>query len=195
MISRAVTPNALACAIMRARFAAAISDFDGTQPVLRHSPPIRPFSTSTTGTPKAAAAAATERPPEPPPMTQMSGRKTSTMPLPWRNGAARAHAPRYYWDQRKNAEQPERREQFQRRAGVRINIEPAIGASGGETRPEAGQLGGDDVLQACSQKCEHEGRGQDADGSCGHERLQPNARKGGNKIDQPERKERYQPQK
>src|SRR3954462_11488233 len=126
-MSRAVTPNALACATVRARVAAAISDLDGTQPVLRPSPPIRPFSTSTTGTPKAAAAAATERPPEPPPITQMSGRKTSTMPLPRRNGAACPHAPRYYRDQRKNAEQPERRKQFQRRAGVRIKIEPAIG--------------------------------------------------------------------
>ena len=56
-----------------ARLAAAISAFDGTQPVLRHSPPILPFSISTTGTPNAAAAAATDSPPEPAPMTQMSG--------------------------------------------------------------------------------------------------------------------------
>ena len=58
---------------MRARaLAAAISAFDGTQPELRQSPPILPFSISTTGTPNAAAAAATERPPEPAPITQMS---------------------------------------------------------------------------------------------------------------------------
>ena len=35
-----------------ARLPAAIIAFDGTQPVLRHSPPIRPFSISTTGTPE-----------------------------------------------------------------------------------------------------------------------------------------------
>ena len=63
----------------RARLPAAISDFDGTQPVLRQSPPILPFSTSTTDTPKAAAAAATESPPEPAPMTQMSGFRRSAM--------------------------------------------------------------------------------------------------------------------
>src|ERR1044072_1902348 len=53
--------------------AAASSAFEGTQPEFRQSPPILPFSISTTGTPNAAAAAATERPPEPAPRTPMSG--------------------------------------------------------------------------------------------------------------------------
>ena len=48
-----------------ARLPAAIIAFDGTQPVLRHSPPIRPFSISTTGTPSVAAAAATDSPAAP----------------------------------------------------------------------------------------------------------------------------------
>src|SRR5690606_21071755 len=39
----------------------------------RRSAPILPFSTSTTGTPKAAAPAATATPPAVPPSTQMSG--------------------------------------------------------------------------------------------------------------------------
>ena len=43
---------------------------------------MRPFSTSTTGTPNAAAAAATDRPPEPAPITQMSGFNSSGMPSP-----------------------------------------------------------------------------------------------------------------
>ena len=55
------------------------SAFDGTQPVLRQSPPILCFSISTTGTPNAAAAAATDRPPEPAPITQMSGVRISAM--------------------------------------------------------------------------------------------------------------------
>jgi len=76
------TPKAGACAMARACFPAAISDFEGTQPKLRQSPPMRPFSTSTTGTPNAAAAAATDRPPEPAPMTQMSGFSSSGMPSP-----------------------------------------------------------------------------------------------------------------
>ena len=65
-----------------ARLPAAIIAFDGTQPVLRHSPPMRPFSISTTGTPSvAAAAAATDSPPEPAPMTQRSGVSCSAMPI------------------------------------------------------------------------------------------------------------------
>src|SRR5215472_5934071 len=78
----AETPKARASARAWARSPAAISAFDGTQPVLRHSPPILFFSTNTTDTPNAAAAAATERPPEPAPMTQMSGCKRSAMPSP-----------------------------------------------------------------------------------------------------------------
>jgi flagellar P-ring protein FlgI len=66
-----------------ARLAAAISAFDGTHPVLRQSPPIRPRSTSTTDTPNAAAAAATDRPPGPPPMTHRSG---------WSRSAIRARS-------------------------------------------------------------------------------------------------------
>jgi hypothetical protein len=66
--------------MIAARRPAASSDFEGTQPVLRQSPPILYRSISTTGTPKAAAAAATDKPPEPPPMTQMSGLSVSAMP-------------------------------------------------------------------------------------------------------------------
>src|SRR5262245_65866665 len=72
-------PKARARAMARAWLAAAISAFDGTQPVLRHSPPSLPFSMSTTETPKAAAAAATDRPPEPAPITQMSGVRRSAI--------------------------------------------------------------------------------------------------------------------
>ena len=78
----AETPKARASARAWARLPAAISAFEGTQPVLRHSPPILSFSINTTDTPNAAAAAATERPPEPAPMTQMSGCKRSAMPSP-----------------------------------------------------------------------------------------------------------------
>src|SRR5215471_15643469 len=80
--SRVETPKTAASAIARARLPAAMSDLEGTHPVFRHSPPILPFSISTTGTPKAAAAAATDRPPEPAPMTQMSGVKRSAMLSP-----------------------------------------------------------------------------------------------------------------
>ena len=85
----ALMPNFAPAAKPLARSAAAISAFDGTQPVLRHSPPNLPFSISTTGTPNAFAAAATDRPPEPAPMTQMSGLSTCAMrqpvePVAWR---------------------------------------------------------------------------------------------------------------
>ena len=77
----AVTPNGTAALRRRARLAAASSAFDGTQPVLRQSPPILCLSISTIGTPKAAAAAATDRPPDPPPITQISGLRVSAMTL------------------------------------------------------------------------------------------------------------------
>src|SRR5262249_2690761 len=75
----AESPNADACAMARARLPAAISDFDGMQPVLRQSPPTLPFPTTTPETPKAAARAAPDSPPGPAPMTQRSGFKSSGM--------------------------------------------------------------------------------------------------------------------
>ncbi len=62
------TLSLAACAM----WAAAISALDGTQPVLRQSPPISPFSTSTTDAPICTAPAATDRPDEPAPITQRS---------------------------------------------------------------------------------------------------------------------------
>src|SRR5262249_7846538 len=61
------------------RLPAAKSALEGTQPLLRQSPPIRAFSTSTTGTLRVAAAIATDSPPAPAPMTQMSGVSNSAM--------------------------------------------------------------------------------------------------------------------
>ena len=58
------------------------------------------------------------------------------------NGTARAHALRQHRNERKNTEQPKGREQLNRRAGVGIEIEPAIGASRRKTRAEVGQLAG-----------------------------------------------------
>src|SRR5512134_3505323 len=49
-----------------------ISDFDGTQPYHRQSPPSRCFSTIATLAPSDAPPAATTRPPAPPPITAMS---------------------------------------------------------------------------------------------------------------------------
>jgi len=52
--------------------AAAISDFEGTQPVHRQSPPGRSRSTSRTRASKPAAVFAATRPAVPPPMTRRS---------------------------------------------------------------------------------------------------------------------------
>src|SRR5262249_51610551 len=67
------SPNAGAPRMASARFAAASNAFEGTDPVLRLSPPIAWRSISTVGTPKAAAAAAADKPPGPAPITQISG--------------------------------------------------------------------------------------------------------------------------
>ena len=98
--------------------AAAINDFDGTQPVLRQSPPIFPFSTRTTGTPKAAAAAATVSPPAPAPMTQMSGVNISAMTSlaharsSGTRRIARTQSLCQDWNEREHAERRERRDEL-----------------------------------------------------------------------------------
>src|SRR5215475_767609 len=157
----AATPKARACATARACLAAAISDFEGTQPVLRHSPPILLFSTSTTGTPKAAAAAATERPPEPAPITQMSGCKRSAMPSPGdargktrivdRAASRITHYPsarvrrrpcaqplHHHRNERENAERHEGAEKLRRERRLHVEFEPALLP----TRRKAGLVGG-----------------------------------------------------
>src|SRR3954471_12860955 len=124
----------------RARLPAAISDLEGTQPVLRQSPPILPFSISTTGTPNAAAAAATERPPEPAPITQMSGLRTSATPprgcLSERRGAlARVTPPQPLQDnrdQRERAQRRERRKQLRRHQRAKIEMDRALAAARGK---------------------------------------------------------------
>jgi hypothetical protein len=71
-LGSAVIPRREALRASWAAWAAAISALEGTQPVLRQSPPISPFSKSTTRRPSWAAPEATDRPPEPAPMTTMS---------------------------------------------------------------------------------------------------------------------------
>src|SRR5690606_6110484 len=93
-----------------ARFPAAISALDGTQPWLRQSPPMRPFSTSTTETPNAAAAAATERPPEPAPMTQMSGVRRMLMENCQCGMGRRSAPPQRSYDGRHERDKRQRRE-------------------------------------------------------------------------------------
>src|SRR5262245_43345705 len=88
MVARSTAiPKAGAALMLATRLAAAINDFDGTQPTLRHSPPILEFSISATDAPKDAAAAATDRPPAPAPMTQISGFSRSAMGH-WRRDAS-----------------------------------------------------------------------------------------------------------
>src|SRR6187397_643937 len=58
----------MACAVL----AAARRAFDGTHPVFKHSPPIRPRSTRITLSPSSAAPAETDRPAAPAPITQRS---------------------------------------------------------------------------------------------------------------------------
>src|SRR5262245_7152293 len=110
-------PKTPALRIVSARFAAAKSPFDGTQPVLRQPPPILLRSTKTGGTPNAAAAAATDKPPGPPPRTQISGFSISVMPLPvpspTSNSGTRPPAPifQHHWQQREQAKRDKRSDQ------------------------------------------------------------------------------------
>src|ERR1019366_1910361 len=138
----AITPNGPAFRISSARLAAASKAFDGTQPVLRQSPPILCRSTSTTGTPKAAAAAATDKPPEPPPITQMSGLSVSAMPLmllpaiitqiSHRRARARAQSFHHYRHQGEQAERDQRADQLRRQHVLGVEDHMTIDPAGGE---------------------------------------------------------------
>src|SRR5262245_2842797 len=194
----------------RAWLAAAISAFDGTQPVLRHSPPSLPFSMSTTGTPKAAAAAATDRPPEPAPITQMSGVKQSAISCLDRTAAAspgsrrssrwtgdaRARLQPLHYDrnEREHAERRERSQQLRRDRVMDVELEPAIGAPRRQARPIDGLLGDDHAVEARAQESKHEGGGNDPEEGSRGEGREPDAEQRRNQIDEPERKDRHQPQ-
>src|SRR3974390_2048114 len=133
--SAACTPNAQPERMSCARLAAA-SAFDGMQPVLRLSPPIRRRSISTIETPNTAAAAATERPAAPPPITQMTGasfsmRSSESMAECLRNsrGDAAPTAPsaQQYRQQREYSQSDQGREQLWREHITSIEAESTHG--------------------------------------------------------------------
>ena len=158
--------------------AAAISAFDGTQPVFRQSPPILPRSTSTTETPNVAAAAATVRPAEPAPITQMSGVRTSLMPAGSRTArpvallraATGARLPATSAMTPSSASADEELDRHMRAVAVERRAEPL---------PEIG---------------EHEGRRHDADRRRGNIGEKPHAEQRRGEIDEPEGKERHEAQ-
>src|SRR5882672_3189094 len=158
----------------RACLAAASSDFDGTHPKLRQSPPMRPFSTSTTGTPKAAAAAATDRPPEPAPMTQMSGLSNSAMPVlqAGRSGVfslgfgARLPPPNPLGEHGQQREQTEPNQRSKERGGEqarRLEVDPAIDAGGGKAGLVGRLLRGDHTVEPGAEEGEDEGGRNDSE--------------------------------
>src|SRR6266481_3588818 len=201
------TPKAAASAMARARLPAAISDFEGTQPVLRHSPPILPFSTSTTGTPKAAAAAATERPPEPAPMTQMSGVNRSGMAasscvIPGRAEGASPEsittacaygfrAPSLRSGPGMTVAGPVRA----RERRVHVELEATIRASRRQARPVGGLLRGDHAVEPSADKRKYEGCRNHAKRGRRREGAEAHTGERRNEIDHPERKDRHQTQK
>src|SRR5262245_14268117 len=203
-------PKARARATARAWLAAAISDFDGTQPVLRHSPPRLPLWMSATETPKAAAAAATDRPPEPAPITQMSGVRQSAISRldstataspgsrrsSQRTGDARARLQplHHHRNERENAERRERGEKLRRDRAMHVELEPAIRAPRRQARPIGGLLRVDHAVEARTQESEDEGGGNDPNRRGRGEGREGDAEQRRNQIDQPERKDRHQPQ-
>ena len=202
----AITPNGAARRGASARRAAASSAFDGTQPVLRQSPPILPFSTSTTGTPNAAAAAATDNPPDPAPMTQMSVLISSvTTPSPSRGdpvvqptgstpGPAGIHPPDRDGNEGEQAQCHESADKPRRCERRHVECEAAIGASGFRRTRDTRLLREDHAIEAVTHERERGRPGDDAECGCREEGAQGHADQGGREIDQRERKQRHQPQ-
>ena len=96
--------------------------------------------------------------------------------------------------QREHAERRKREQQFRRDRGLEIEVEPAIGAAGRETRLVGVELRRQHAVEAGAGKCEGEGRRDDAERGRGHERQQPHAGERRHEIDQEEREHRHQPQ-
>src|SRR4051812_13698812 len=163
---------------------------------------MRPFSTSTTGTPKAAAAAATESPPDPAPITQMSGVRTSTTKAPVAVSGEpgrmrrRAGAPSFHYDrdERDGAERHGGANQLRRNDHAEAEVELAIGGTRGKTFPIDLARRGEHTVEPRPQERKCEGRRHDADCRSGDKcrRLYPAER--GRKIDQEEWKCRHEPQ-
>ena len=167
--------------------AAASSALEGTHPVLRQSPPIRPRSTSTTSTPKAAAAAATDKPPEPAPMTQMSGvRMTRHGAVPHSGRARIAFTASGIAATKESAQ----------RAKTSCGVASDCMSSGAphscappRARHRAGRrlLRGDDAVEPRADRREGHGARDDADGRRQHLVAQAHADERRREIDEPER--------
>src|SRR5690606_12276613 len=195
-ICPAVTPKPAERCMSAARLAAASRAFEGTQPVLRQSPPILCFSISTVETPKAAAAAATDRPPEPAPITQMSGVSVSPNVAPplapaalaLSGGAgAPAQALHHYGHQCQRAECGQRPDQFRRQDIIRVEGQAAIGAAGGHARIVTFRLGGDDAVEAGPGEGKGERARNDAERGGRDEGAKPDPGNGRHQIDQEKR--------
>src|SRR5690606_31616280 len=161
--------------------AAAMSALDGTQPRFRHSPPISPFSISTTLTPKEAAAAATLSPAEPAPMTQMSGFNVFAMQCacrnPWGGSSVALQQSRLPYDERDGChnrkcgkgERDLRRDQVARRKGTAC-------------------LGGceEHAFQTLAEIGVGEGGRQDSEQGRGHIGLEPDVEQRRSDVEDPE---------
>src|SRR5215471_14780386 len=203
MMPCATTPNISALRIISARRAAANRAFDGTQPVLRQSPPILWLSISTVGTPKAAAAAATESPPGPPPMTQISGVSISAIPpnhpyarqsLLISHGGGRACAPpHHHRHQYEQTERDQRGDHLRGENTCRVEDHSTIGFAGRQTLVILIDLCGDHAIEAGAGKSKHDSGRNDSERRRGHERAQAHTGKGRHQIDKEEREQRHQP--
>src|SRR5581483_3149594 len=164
-------PPRCACAA----FAAAISAFDGTQPKLRQSPPMRSRSISTTSRPSCAAPEATTSPAEPPPTTQTSG---VSVPLIPSVRLARLEVRIEDGDQRQDGEREQRDEEAPVEDGAEVGCAALV-----EQRAEARADAGIDA-----------GAGNDADRGGEHVAIELHAEQRRHDVDQPERKDRHQPE-
>src|SRR6478752_7512067 len=198
---RTSRPNAPAPRIASARLATASNAFDGTQPVLRQSPPILPRSINTVGTPKAAAA---DNPPGPPPITQISGAIVSVMflqPCPrtiltFLSGGARARSPVLY-RHRQQGEQSQGEQSCDHSRTQHIHWI--------ERHMTTGSLCGDAFIVRILLRHDHavqpgpchgvdDRSGNDTKRGGGDERSESNAGKGGHKIHQKKRERRNESQ-
>src|SRR6266511_3672409 len=108
-----------------------------------------------------------------------------------------ACAPSFHHDrnEREHAERRQRSEKLRRERRVDVELEPAVGAAGREAGLIGGLLRGDHAVEAGAEEGKYEGRRDDAERGCRGESGKPNPDQRRNEVDDPERKDRHQPQK
>src|SRR6266568_4419528 len=107
-------------------------------------------------------------------------------------GVARPPASQENWEQRNQSQRHQRGQKLRRERGRHIEMQVAVGRSGGEAVPKRRTLGADHAVEPFTDQRIGEGSGNDPERGRADERGKAHADERGSQVDQPERKNRDQ---